>query len=51
MVDVSKILVAPDISTLREAVATAFEDLSLEMTNFERIVDLDARLKIVEEKP
>jgi len=51
MVDISRILASPDVHTLREAVASAFEEISLEQTNFERIVDLDARLKIVEEKP
>jgi len=50
MVEISRILASPDIGTLREAVATAFEELSLEQTNFERIVDLDARLKAVEDK-
>lgn len=51
MVDITRILASPDISSLREAVATAFEELSLEQTNFERIVALDERLKIMEEKP
>ena len=50
MVDISRILVAPDIASLREAVATAFEEISLEKTNFERIVDLDERVKKMEEK-
>ena len=51
MVDISRILASRDIAELRAAVAVAFEDLSLEQTNFERIVELDARLKIMEEKP
>jgi len=50
MVDISRILASPDIHTLREAVATAFEEMSLEKTNFERIVELDERLKKVEDK-
>jgi len=51
MVDISRILASRDIAELREAVAQAFEGLELEKTNFERIVELDARLKIMEEKP
>lgn len=51
MVDLSRILASPDIASLREAVATAFEEVELEKTNFERIVELDERLKKMEEKP
>ena len=50
MVDIKRILASRDIAELREAVATAFEDLSLEQTNFERIVEMDKRLKVVEDK-
>ena len=48
MVDISRILASRDIVELRAAIADAFEDLSVEQTNFERIVEIDARLKIVE---
>lgn len=51
MVDISRILASRDIAELKAAVAVAFEDLSLEQTNSEKIADLDARLKIVEVKP
>lgn len=58
MVDLTRILAAPDISTLRDAVAKAFEELSQEQTNAEKIAilescvdDIDARLKVVEAKP
>lgn len=50
MVDISRILASRDIAELREATAQAFEDLSLEKTNFERIVEIDARLKIMEDQ-
>lgn len=51
MVNVTRILSAPDISTLREAVAAAFEELSVELENAEKIEAIDSRLKVVEEKP
>lgn len=51
MVDLQRILASPDISTLRVAVADAFDEISQELTNAEKIVDIDARLKVVEAKP
>jgi len=51
MVDLTRILASPDISTLRTAVADAFDELSQELTNSEKIADIDARLKVMEEKP
>jgi hypothetical protein len=51
MVDVTRILASPDIVRLREATAAAFEDLSVELTNSEKIADLEARVSVVEAKP
>ena len=51
MVDLARILSAPDISTLREAVAAAFEELSLEESNLAKIGDLTARMVVLEAKP
>lgn len=45
------ILASPDVSALRKAVADAFEELSVETTNSEKIAELDARLVLVEAKP
>lgn len=51
MVDLARILSSPDISTLRDAVADAFTELSLEEANAVKISDLDVRIKTLEEKP
>ncbi len=51
MVDLTRILASPDIVTLREAVATAFEELSVELTNSEKIAELETRVAAVEAKP
>lgn len=51
MVDISRILSAPDITTLREATAAAFEEIELEKANFVKIGELDARVKTLEEAP
>lgn len=51
MVDLSRILASPDISTLRTAVADAFDELDQERANSEKIADLEDRLKVVEAKP
>lgn len=51
MVDTARILSSPDISTLREAVADAFDELSLELTNAESIAALDVRVKALEVSP
>lgn len=51
MVDLARILTAADVQTLREAVAAAFEELSLEEANSVKIADLDVRIKTLEEKP
>ena len=48
MVDISRILGARDVSELRAAVAAAFQELSLEKENAEKILDIEARLKTVE---
>ena len=50
MVDISRILASRDIAELKAAVAMAFEELSLEQTNFEMIVEMDKRLKVVEDQ-
>ena len=49
--DLSKILSSPDISSLREAVAEAFEALSLETSNSHKIEAIENRVKTLEEKP
>lgn len=51
MVKTAKILSSPDISTLRVAVADAFDELSLELTNAEAIEALDTRVKKLEVSP
>jgi len=51
MVDLQRILASPDISTLRDAVAAAFDEISLEQSNAEKIEAIDARLKILEAAP
>lgn len=51
MVDTSRILSAPDITTLRNAVAAAFEEIELEKSNFIKIGEIDTRLKALEDKP
>lgn len=51
MVDTGRILASPDIATLREAVAIAFDEISVEMANSEKIAEIDARLALVEAKP
>ena len=51
MVDTARILVAPDITTLREAVAAAFDELSLEESNSEKIGALEGRVETLEAKP
>lgn len=51
MVDTSRILSAPDISTLRVAVADAFDELSLEKSNAEAIEGLVTRVATLEAKP
>ena len=51
MVDLTKIHAAIDIGSLKIAVAEAFEELSVETTNSEKIAALDARLVVVEAKP
>lgn len=48
MVDIKRILAAPDVVSLRSAVATAFEELSLETTNSEKIAELETRVSAVE---
>lgn len=48
--DLTRILASPDVVTLREAVAGAFEDLSVELSNSEKIADHEDRLKKIEEK-
>jgi len=51
MVDTSRILAAPDISTLRVAVADAFDSLSVELSNAEAIADIETRVQTLEAKP
>ena len=51
MVDTARILTAPDVATLRDAVAKAFEELSLEKSNTLLIEALDMRVKTLEETP
>ena len=51
MVDLTRILSSPDIATLRVAVADAFDELSLEESNFARIEALDVRVKQLEVSP
>ncbi len=48
MVDLSKFRSSPDIATLRDAVAEAFEELTLEAANAEKIATLDLRIKALE---
>ena len=48
MVDTARILSSPDISTLRVAVADAFDELSVELENAEAIAALDVRVKSLE---
>lgn len=49
MVKLDRILASPDISTLRDAVADAFTELSLEEANSVKISALDVRVKTLEE--
>lgn len=49
--DLTRILASPDVVSLRAAVATAFEELSEELTNSEKIAELEARVSVVEAKP
>lgn len=51
MVDTSRILSAPDITTLRDAVAAAFEEIELEKSNAIKLGELEARLKVLEASP
>ena len=51
MVDLTRILSSPDIASLREAVAEAFEELSVELENAEAIAALDLRVKALEVAP
>ena len=51
MVDVSRILVAPSVTALREAVASAFEEIELEKSNLVKLGELDARISVLEAKP
>lgn len=51
MVDLTRILSSPDIATLRTAVADAFGELSQELTNAEKIAEIDARVKALEVAP
>lgn len=49
MVNITKILASADVTSLRSAVADAFEELSLEMENSEKIAALGDRVKTLED--
>ena len=51
MVDLTKIRSSRDGASLRDAVADAFEEYSLELENAEKIAEIDSRVKILEAKP
>ena len=49
MVDTARILTSPDVTTLREAVAKAFEEIELEKSNFIKLGELETRIKSLED--
>jgi len=50
MVNITKIRSSADIASLRDAVADAFEELSMELENAEKIAEIDTRVKKLEDK-
>ena len=50
MVDLARVLASRDVASLKVAVANAFEELSIELENAEKIADMEIRVKTLEDK-